>query len=219
MCRSPLWSLRGTVGLSALLAACDDSTGPAIEEPTGTGVIQVTTTTTGTSLDSNGYRVFLNDRPHHYVGPNDRVLIPNIPTGAYRVSLGDVSPNCTVVEGGHRDPVVERRTTTTIDYFIDCAYVELQVTTATTGVNLDPDGYQVQVYGPYDYYHTLPLAFDAPVAASGSTSFVGLEHWIYEVLLVGVAQNCAVQGKNPEKIRYPYRSSVEFLVECSPIDA
>ncbi len=219
MCRSPHWSLRGTVGLAALLlAACDDSTGPAPGEPRSTGSIQVTTTTTGASLDSNGYSVLLNGNPPLHVGPNDRLLLQSIPTGAHSVSLGDVSPNCAVVEGGRREPVVERRATTTIDYSVDCAYVELQVTTTTTGVDLDPDGYRAQVYGPYDFA-PLPLAFDVAVAVNGSASFEGLDHWLYEVLLVEIADNCTVQGANPVEIRFPYQSNVGFVVECAPIDA
>jgi hypothetical protein len=59
-----------------------------------------------------------------------------------------------------------------------------EVSVATTGVNLDPDGYEV----------TIDESRSQHVDVNGSVVFTGLAPRDYQVVLAEVADNCAVQG-------------------------
>ena len=63
----------------------------------------------------------------------------------------------------------------------------VQVSVATTGVDLDDDGYTIAVGGS-----TMALAVD------GSVTFAGLDAGSYTAALSGLAANCMVDGRRHE---------------------
>jgi hypothetical protein len=81
----------------------------------------------------------------------------------------------------------------------------VDVTVATTGEDIDSDGY------------TVTLGTDErPIAVDGSVTFTGLEAGIYAVTLGDVAENCDVAGSNPVSAPVVLGPPVEigFAVEC-----
>lgn len=62
------------------------------------GELEVRIVTTGTNLDSDGYRVEIDTRPDldEDVDVNDVVVIDIFPVGTYTVELRDVASNCDV---------------------------------------------------------------------------------------------------------------------------
>jgi Tol biopolymer transport system component len=83
----------------------------------------------------------------------------------------------------------------------------LTISTTTTGVAADADGYTVQ------------LNSDAPrpIGSTASLDPIELEPGDYVVTLAGVADNCAVTGENPRSVTVSAAgsSSVGFQVSCS----
>jgi Tol biopolymer transport system component len=82
----------------------------------------------------------------------------------------------------------------------------IQVTTAWTGDEPDPDGYAVQVDGE----PSQPIGVTATLHADD----VAGEH---SVQLTGVAGNCAVEGENPRPVRIVANDTtrVDFIVTCN----
>lgn len=81
----------------------------------------------------------------------------------------------------------------------------VDVTVATTGEDIDADGY------------TVTLGTDErSIAVDGSVTFEGLETGIYAVTLGDVAENCDVAGSNPLSATVVLGPPVEiaFAVEC-----
>jgi hypothetical protein len=83
----------------------------------------------------------------------------------------------------------------------------LQLTTSTTGIEPDPDGYTVQIDGQ-------PAE---PIGPSGSLQKSGVEAGEHTVLLEGVAANCTVAGTNPRSVSVTAEETtpVPFHVTCN----
>ncbi|HSH75328.1 MAG TPA: hypothetical protein VLA09_06580 [Longimicrobiales bacterium] len=83
----------------------------------------------------------------------------------------------------------------------------IAVNVTTSGVNLDPDGYEV----------SLDEELSQSVPANGSVSFSALRSGSFEVTLGGVASNCALSSQNPQTVSVSPGStvSVAFMVACA----
>jgi len=83
---------------------------------------------------------------------------------------------------------------------------DVTATTATTGADLDPDGYTV----------TLDLLQSKSVATNGSTTFSGVLAGNHMVELSGVASNCTVTSSNPQTVTLASSSvTASFTVSCA----
>jgi hypothetical protein len=67
------------------------------------GAIAVTTTTSGESLDSDGYTISVDGGATHAIGANSTVIITGFGEGDHNVSLGDIDSNCSL--GGLANPM------------------------------------------------------------------------------------------------------------------
>ncbi|MEO7238223.1 MAG: hypothetical protein ABIZ96_06380 [Gemmatimonadales bacterium] len=83
----------------------------------------------------------------------------------------------------------------------------LEITTATSGADLDPDGYTVKLdaSGP-----------GQAISATGSVTFSSVPAGSHTVVLTGVSANCSVSGENPRSATVGGGSVVEvvFSVSC-----
>ena len=88
----------------------------------------------------------------------------------------------------------------------DVVLPSLIITTSTTGVDLDPDGYSVSVDG---------LAAQ-PIGVQASVTIDRLQDGQHSVKLSGMASNCTVQGQNPSPVSVSSgaTASVAFEVTC-----
>src|SRR5438874_1375046 len=75
-------------------AGCGDSTPVGIAGPT-TGVLQVTVSTSGADLPTNGYTVSVDSGAGQPVSVNGEVSLAGLTAGSHRVSLYGAPPNCT----------------------------------------------------------------------------------------------------------------------------
>src|SRR5580765_7417107 len=128
--------LLGAVLIAVLLVpSCDTS-----EEPT-TGALRVITHTTGGDLDFDGYVATVDQVPYTAF-INDTVIVPDLATGSHDVELGGVAGNCQpsdVAQSG----AVKGGDTTDVTFDVVCVATGIRVTIATSGVDLDPNGYDL----------------------------------------------------------------------------
>jgi Tol biopolymer transport system component len=172
------------------------------------GTISLTTTTTGGDLDPDGYTVSIDGGPGQAVATNGTVDLTNVPAGSRSLLLSGIAANCAVT--GDNPLVVDVPFNDTVDatFDVDCAAVlgDVNITTSTTGSQIDPDGYSVTVQG------------QAPVAIGTNDMYtaVGVSAGERTVELTGLAANCTVAGDNPRTVTVPDGGSVDttFDVTC-----
>ena len=96
---------------------------------------------------------------------------------------------------------------------------QLEINTSTAGVDLDTDGYSLQVWRVVwgGYIEDMPFT---TLPATGSITISGLVAADYLLRLHGIAVNCEVQGANPTRITFgpPWEPppSILFEVTCVP---
>lgn len=162
-----------------------------------TGDIKVNTMTTG---EDDGYSVVVDGdlggaQP---IGIDGTVTFPSLIAGNHTVELTDFGPNC-VVSGNNPRTVALTNALVETDFEVTCG---LTVTAATTGTDLDPDGYDVIVDGG----DPINLA-----DINGSLWF-DIAPGMHSVELTGVADNCSVTGDNSRDVTAPAEET--FEVDC-----
>jgi len=154
--------------------------------PCPIGAVEVTTTTTGDNPDTDGYTVTLDGGDSKPIDPAGTVFYTALPVTTYSIGLGGVAENCTVAGDNPQQADVTAGDTTTVAFAVECAADtgDLEVTVATSGDNVDSDGYTVNVDG------TQAMA----IGTNGTVTFAGLAIGEHSVSLEGVANNCTVVG-------------------------
>ena len=171
------------------------------------GTVRVTAATTGVELDPDGYVAQIGgDRQPLPV--DGTVTYSSVAPGDHPVALTDVAGNCAVAGANPRTVTVTAGATTDVAFEVACTAgtASIRVTTATTGLGLDPDGYTVSVDG----------APEQALADGGTLTVAGLSAGDHIVSLSGVAANCAVNGANPltTSVAASSTAAVVFAVGC-----
>ena len=137
-------------------------------------------------LDPDGYTVTVDGGPGQAVGLNGTVTFTGLAEGDHTVALSGVAGNCTVGGANPRTVAVPFGGTASTAFAVACVarVGELAVSAATTGSDLDPDGYTVTVDG----------GPGQAVGLNGTVTFTGLAEGDHTVALSGVAGNCTVGG-------------------------
>jgi hypothetical protein len=189
----------------------------AIAKPTAS--LHITTATTGSPPDPDGYAACIDAASQvgggcAYGGPsrigvNGTVTVA-VDTGVHQVQLTSVAPNCTVSGDNPRAVYGQRGATIGVPFTIACAPPSLHVTTTTTGVSLDPDGYSVCVDSDYyygcTYYSAIGLNASVTFPVTAGSHLVELD---------GVANNCIVSGDNPRGVDLSVTNDVSFAISCA----
>ena len=174
-----------------------------------TGDLDVSTATTGSSLDPDGYTVTVDGTTSQVIPTNGSVTFTDLSAGDHTVELSGVAGNCTVSGGSSRTATVPSGGTASTTFSVSCASLagSLTVTTSTTGSSLDPDGYMVTVDG----------TDGRPIPTNGSLTFTDLSAGDHTVELSGVADNCTVSGGSSRTATVPSggTASVSFSVSCT----
>jgi hypothetical protein len=149
--------------------------------------VQLTTVTGGLDLPG-GYEVTVDGGEPRFIAPSGEVTISRLAPGSHTVTLSGAPANCEVEGDNPRVIEVVNRSLTPVGFAVTCtaATGNIQVAATTTGLDLDADGYTLQVDG------------GAPVgiAANGVTSVAGLTGGDHTVVLGGLAANCALSGES-----------------------
>jgi hypothetical protein len=171
------------------------------------GYVQVKTSTTGVDLDPDGYAVSVDYLAAQPLGVNATMTIPNLAVGSHSVALSGVAANCTLAGPNPANITVANGDTTRITFSISCVAVGwVRIATATTGVDLDLNGYTVFVDGTKTGAVAVNAVATLPAVASGT----------HNVQLADVSSNCAVAGSNPRSVAVPTHDTaqVTFQVSC-----
>ena len=100
-----------------VIASCVGDSGPL---PPEFGSISVTTITTGTEPDPDGYSFRVNQTPEWTIGSNASLTLLNLTPALHVVELSGVASNCVVSEGATRTVSVEANATAAVSYAITC---------------------------------------------------------------------------------------------------
>ena len=193
-----------SMALAAVCATGCGSGGSGVDLP----ALEIRTSTTGTELDPDGYGVTVDGDPPRAMGLVDSLIVDPLADGPHSVNLGGLADNCAVSGGPTVIATVESGKTATVAYAVVCGatHGRIVITTATSGDDLDADGYQIQVddtgQGPIGLNDSLPIG--------------GVPPGDHEVTLGGVAANCSVDGDNPRPVSVTAggEASVAFAVRC-----
>jgi Tol biopolymer transport system component len=206
--RSGVLALVGTMSLT--LSTCGQGEDLAGPDP---AALQVTTQTSGTGTDPDGYTVSIDSRLPVPIALVDTLLESNVTPGEHTVDLGGISAGCAVQGGGARTLTAEVGTTASADFTVICTAPEVPqgavlVAVTTSGVELDADGYVVSV----------DPSTRRSVGVSDEIRIEGVPAGERSIRLSGLAANCSVQGQNPRTIDVSTdgEASVGFAVRCWP---
>ncbi len=176
-----------------------------------TGTLDVTTTTTGSNLDPDGYTVTVDGTNSQPIAVNGSQTFSNLSSGSHTVALSGVAANCTVSGGNSQTANVPAGGSVSVAFQVSCATTAttgtLNITATTTGSSLDPDGYTVTVDGTNA----------KSIASNGTQSFADLSSGSHSVALSGVAANCTVSGGTSRTVDVPAggSTSAAFEVSCA----
>jgi WD40 repeat protein len=198
-----------TITATASRGGLDGHASVTVDIPVPTGDLQVNTVTEGFDLDGDGYSVTVNDEPRD-IGVNDSLLFSALLAGSHSVTLGGIAENCTLVSGTlQRSIPVDVDATAETTFHLKCTAVTgaIRVTATTTGVDPDPDGYEVVLDGKTQEH----LGINAD-----EVTFSGLSPVSHEVKLTDVAANCTVTDGDARNVDVVAGESatVSFAIDC-----
>ncbi len=192
------------------------------------GSLHVTATTSGADLDPDGYVVCVDPSTGYYgtscaygqsITVNGAVTM-SVSAGDHRVLLQGIAGNCVVSGENPRVVSTSVGNTAEVPLSLTCATLpRLHITTATTGGQVDPNGYTACVDPQYDYYADLYCYSGAPQAIGlNGTLTIGVPAGNHTVLLNDVADNCTVGGANPRPVSATATDTtqVPFSITCPP---
>jgi len=180
----------------------------------GAPSVRVTTATTGGNLDPDGYRVNVLRFGFQDGAPvNGSVSFYYMPPGAYAVALENIEPNCAVSGANTRAVTVADGVPAEVAFDLTCvSFVNgsIRVRTETTGEDLDPDGYTVDLVGYPGYGYLL---------ANGFYTYPNVQPGGYSVELRGVASNCTVSGPSSQTVTVTIGVTADavFAVTCAKL--
>jgi hypothetical protein len=173
-----------------------------------TGVIEVVTTTDGEELDPDGYAASVDGGTEVATPVGGSTTIADLSIGSHSIRLSGMAPNCTLPGPNPVTASVTPGETTRVTFAVTCAAStgSVEVTVITTGAALDPDGYLV----------TLDATPAQSVGVQASVLLGGLSPGTHQILLSGLASNCAADGDNPARVSVTpsATTAVTFLVTC-----
>ena len=180
------------------------------------GTVRVTTVTTGGELDPNGYVAMSEGMQLAIVGANTATTIPGVRAGRQLIWIGDVASNCRVVTPNPVDVDVPFPGTAEVTFAVECVLSgALRVTVATTGVDVNHNGYIVTIGAP-----SVSFAGSLTVPPNGSVTFASLRPAAdYRVMLHALGANCDVVGADIQTVGVIGGDTASVMVEvvCSAV--
>jgi hypothetical protein len=195
--------LSGIAATEVFLVACD----VPVANP---GIIQVSTITTGTNPDPDGYGVSIDGGAPQQIPPSATLTLTNIPAGPHAVQLLGVATNCSVSGDNPASVAVSAGGTAATSFAITCTAPPpdaggVQITTTTTG-NSPDDSYTATIDG----------GSPQPLTGNASVTVGGLRPGSHRVRLAGIESNCTVAGANPRSVGITagQTTPVAFTITC-----
>jgi hypothetical protein len=198
MRRPPILPLM--LGLS--ICACSDAVDPPVD-----GILAVSTATSGDDPDPDGFQLRIDGVDSLALPPSGTAELDLSP-GRHMVQLFGVAEHCSVTPESSVEVEIVAGRTAPLAFQVSCPRTGARITTTTTGLDLDPDGYGVMVDGG-----------DRGAIASNGTMFIRLVPGSQTVSLAGLASNCAFEGPGTRSVTIVTAqvASIEFVVVCTAV--
>jgi Tol biopolymer transport system component len=185
-----------------LLTACDDPAGPQL------ATLEVRASTTGIDLDLDGYVIGLDGASLRTLPANGLRTFTDLAPGEHVIRIEGVDPNCTLADASQRSVTLVPGRTEVEVFEVTCVPSRgaIKVSVATTGEDIDVDGYGVVIEGQP------PIL----VAGNGTVTIADVPSGYRPLRLDDVAENCAVSGPNPLTVIVEHGLTVDvsFAVSC-----
>ena len=174
------------------------------------GTLRVATQSVGEDLDDNGYIVEAdgNVAITFALDANSSVVLPKLAAGLHRVNLNGVARNCVVSDGTQHWVLITAGEITEETFVVTCsAFANLRVKTVTTGIDLDPNGYQLSVSSS-DFEQSVGLP------ANGSTDISKIVGGAYKVVIAGgIAVNCDISDPATRTVSVASGTTSEIMLQ------
>jgi len=155
-----------------------------------TGTVRVSTTTSGPEPDTDGYSLVVGARVSSGVPANGTFEMAGVPEGEHSAALSGVSENCAVDAPHPRTVSIANGEVMNVAFVIRCvAKAALHVTTTTSGVEPDGNGYAIRLAQPGGYVTTVNVAANSSVT-------IPLQSGTYTVTVLDIEPNCDVVTSN-----------------------
>ena len=177
-----------------------------------TGRLVITTVTSGTSPDPDGYTLSVDGAAGSPLGANEVVTIDEVSAGTHIVELSGVADNCSVGNGPSQTVTVVNSVDAAVQFDVTCIPITgtIEVITVTAGSSLDPDGYLVSLDG----------SAGQSIGANAILRLEALALGPHVVTFSGQAHNCHLHGENSRPVELVGGTTVlTFSVTCLGVDA
>lgn len=200
-------------GLAAILAVgCSETQSPTTPATT-LGVVSITVSTTGASIDfdASGYVLTVDGERQLFIGVNTTVSYDALTPGDHVFRLTGLAANCTIAgtqnQSSEQSAKVVSAKTSTLSFAVSCApnVGAIRLTTETLGADPDADGYFVLANGISAYLQP----------PNGTQVISNVRVGTIELNLGSVAANCVVE--NPTRfvaVAYNATAEVPFTIRC-----
>jgi WD40 repeat protein len=195
------WGAPAVIAVPMALACTRGPTAPVM------GTLRVSTITTGSDIDPDGYLLQVGRLPPRPIAANGPIEEFDLIPGSYAVALTALEVNCTLPSATMVAVVgSDSITDLTLDVTCTARSGTLHVSVITDGEDLDLDGYEV-------YADTFDLG---TVPANDSTIFTTVPPGERSITLRAVASNCAVTSEPSVavSISYTKAAAVDFALAC-----
>jgi hypothetical protein len=185
--------------LALALAGGCDNTFIAISSD---GRILVVVSTTGSSVDPDGFSVSVDGDTARFVPPNSEIALTGLSEGTHSVFLSGIADNCQVDGSNPRSVVVGSDGQANVAFSVVCAAATtggFTIIVSTTGTPVDPDGYLLSVAG----------TMERAIEVDGRETYTGLTPGVHLIALKDVATGCALEGGNPQPFTVVVGKTVE----------
>lgn len=186
------------------------------------GAIRVRVATTGAHPDPDGYTVSVDGSLAGVVGPAGIATLPELEPGLRLVSIAGLATNCAVKGTNPLQVALAPGATAEAEFEVACVprVGRVRVSTATTGVDLDADGFLAGVSGS-DCFSSPCDVVEQATPIEGSVVFDGVREGAAFVVVRGLAWNCRdLDGDQPHPITIAHAQTTEVALRfhCAPIE-
>jgi hypothetical protein len=174
------------------------------------GSLAVTTTTSGAGSDPDGFSLTVDGLDRGGIGVNAIVSLADLTPGIHSVGLTGLAANCLIAGDNPRSATVTLGQATPVGFTITCVAPpgsgSVQITAATTGRSLDPDGYAVSLDG----------SSPQSIGTNETQTIGSIPAGSHSLQLSGEAANCTVIGNKTRAVTIVsgQTATVTFTITC-----
>lgn len=135
----------------ALVAACDSTAPTALGKGGGTGSLRITSATTGSYVDADGYLYAIDTSTMQTLPANGTLLLDGLAAGSHALTVSGIADNCTVAGGNSRSVAIADGTVADVTLAVVCAMPAVThpagIVVATRTLSGEPYGVAVSSTG------------------------------------------------------------------------